>query len=803
MRRALWVMAVAVLTGSCRCDAPLKPLSAASLRVDVTEVVFPPTAVGSSSRQTLVVTNTGEQSGTVSFSTLTPFSVSKLAVEVRGAATEEVEVVFTPQTVGLVEGALEVGPLTLGLRGEGVAPPSCTTTNFCERSTFDPQSGTCLTATFPDGAACGVGCVLDGHCQQGRCLGAPVDCGDGDACTVDSCSAEGCAHAPLSCPRPADACHVAGCDSQQGCLSQAAPDGTLCAPDDCTQRTVSVCIDGACVPRERPNDGRCSNRWLPLFIPGRRDFALTWDSTRQRLVVFGGEMSQLLGDTWDFDGTTWVASSAPVSPSPRSGVGLADEPMRHQVLLFGGLTDAGVSDETWEFDGTTWARRRPLTSPSARRWAAMAWDPDRHYVLLYGGEGAQGEALADTWAWDGRTWKQVAQPALRLRDHHSAMAYDAHARHMLLHEVVELWAWDAETWVLPSPGSSGLYGTVDIAFDAVRGRLVLLQSTFPHDSTWEWDGMDWSERTPVGQPQLSDNGRLTYDGAQGHVVAHTWRTAQQSVWDGNSWSSRHALAPLEAGMANSLAFDSTRQRVVAFPGRPGTGTWEWDGHAWHDVPTVAQPPARTEPALAYDPARKQVVLFGGKAGSWFDDTWTFDGVAWVHQSPAHSPPARSGAALVFDEVRQQLVLFGGSDPRAYNDTWAWDGTDWAQLALSSSPPQTRAPVMAWDGVRHHLLLLASPPLDPTALTDTWELTDTTWAWVTSTQPPVHSPKLAWDAPHSRVVLYAGSTWEWDGQRWAQRTPTVAPFETSGCQLTPDGQASLVLLCPASAWRWLP
>ena len=41
--------------------------------------------------------------------------------------------------------------------------------------------------------------------------------------------------------------------------------------------------------------------------PRRRDSRMVYDSTRRRVVLFGGETeSGVLSDTWEFDGSRWT-----------------------------------------------------------------------------------------------------------------------------------------------------------------------------------------------------------------------------------------------------------------------------------------------------------------------------------------------------------------------------------------------------------------------------------------------------------------------------------------------------------------
>ena len=68
--------------------------------------------------------------------------------------------------------------------------------------------------------------------------------------------------------------------------------------------------------------------------------------------MFGGKpdnhSSILLGDTWEWDGSTWTLNGAS-GPSSRDNFGMAYDSGRSRTVLFGGLTSAGTSGDLWEY----------------------------------------------------------------------------------------------------------------------------------------------------------------------------------------------------------------------------------------------------------------------------------------------------------------------------------------------------------------------------------------------------------------------------------------------------------------------
>jgi len=162
---------------------------------------------------------------------------------------------------------------------------------------------------------------------------------------------------------------------------------------------------------------------------------------------------------------------------------------------------------------------------------------------------------------------------------------------------------------------------------------------------------------------------VLFGGSASGYLADTWE------WDGAQWTQRTPALSPSARNGLALAYDSARARVVLFGGGTATylaDTWEWDGTTWVNRMPAVSPPARDTHALAYDSARGRVVLFGGVRSSRLADTWEWDGTTWVNRTPAVSPPGRNAHALAYDSARGRVVLFGGYDGNGYlGDTWEY------------------------------------------------------------------------------------------------------------------------------------
>ena len=88
-------------------------------------------------------------------------------------------------------------------------------------------------------------------------------------------------------------------------------------------------------------------------------------------------------------------------PTPRSDHAMAYDSARQRVVLFGGdLGYSGYFGETWEWDGANWTQVSS-GGPSARSRHAMAYDSARQRVVLFGGYG--GDRFDDTWIYGSGT----------------------------------------------------------------------------------------------------------------------------------------------------------------------------------------------------------------------------------------------------------------------------------------------------------------------------------------------------------------------------------------------------------------
>lgn len=250
-----WLLVVLVVTS---CADPLV-VSTGSGEVEAgTAVDFPPTALGFSRVRPLTVTNRSRVAKTLTLGTAAPFSTAA-TIDVPGGMEVDVEVTFSPSSVGVVSGVLLVDGLEVALHAEGVAPRDCGAAGVCDTVRFDADTLTCVRTPKADGAACEdvLACIEAGSCQAGSCVGRAARCDDANSCTTDSCAVgSGCQHSTVECAAPSNPCQAALCDPLRGCGTAPVMDGTPCGAVSC--ELANVCLAGQCRAVVPPEGFTCS-----------------------------------------------------------------------------------------------------------------------------------------------------------------------------------------------------------------------------------------------------------------------------------------------------------------------------------------------------------------------------------------------------------------------------------------------------------------------------------------------------------------------------------------------------------------
>ena len=178
--------------------------------------------------------------------------------------------------------------------------------------------------------------------------------------------------------------------------------------------------------------------------PARRSHAMAYDAARQRVVLFGGVGANgALADTWEWDGTVWTLRTPVNAPGARLGHVMAYDGARQRVVLYGGLTAAtnGVAQaDTWEWDGTNWLARFSLSFPAARHAASLAFDTTRSRCVLFGGQNTNGNDYDETWEWNGVNWTLRQNSGIGVR-RMSAAVFDVGQQRVILFGGLQPCCW--------------------------------------------------------------------------------------------------------------------------------------------------------------------------------------------------------------------------------------------------------------------------------------------------------------------------------------------------------------------------
>ncbi|MFN0251626.1 MAG: kelch repeat-containing protein [Kofleriaceae bacterium] len=442
---------------------------------------------------------------------------------------------------------------------DGRACPAGTACDLAHQSCVDPAQLAACDGT-PDETACDAvadGVCFDGVCIASGCGNSEVEVSSGEQCD-DGNNANG------------DGCS-ADCRSTERCGNGVVDPGEAC--DDGNARSHDGCASQCLV--EEPV-------WLqaPAAVFGRTRGAAAYDAARGQFIVVGGRSnsSGYIGNTLVWRDGTWAGAMVDpvVQPSPSENAGMVFDAARGEIVLFGGFNGTPIAD-TWIWDGERWQVRDTPNRPPARSRHAMAYDPVRRQVVMFGGarsgEGVP-QYLDDTWVWDGIRWQQIVTQGPSPRADHS-MAFDPIRGELVLFggEVAidtqpipggftqftgvtkaDTWRWTGETWELLSPSTAATTG---------RGRMALFWTgtTIVSVGGWRYSRTTGMVPLPGGYSPTTEDWVLRWD-----PDLQTW----SPVTDVN--------LPIDRALPTAKAADTRGRLLVLASGltslRSGDGTWE-------------------------------------------------------------------------------------------------------------------------------------------------------------------------------------------------------------------------------------
>lgn len=164
--------------------------------------------------------------------------------------------------------------------------------------------------------------------------------------------------------------------------------------------------DGNSWDKIPPNDPEGDGNPPPLHR-----HAMAFDPIRKVTVLYGGiaETGPPFKDTWEWNGLSWhkIAVQDPEGDGNPPDLHLHKmtwDGTRERVVLFQHIGPARKKD-LWEFNGTSWRRCTPCDpdgsgEPGYRVEPAFAWDPNSGRLMLHGGQTEAENWADDLWLLD-------------------------------------------------------------------------------------------------------------------------------------------------------------------------------------------------------------------------------------------------------------------------------------------------------------------------------------------------------------------------------------------------------------------
>ena len=290
-----------------------------------------------------------------------------------------------------------------------------------------------------------------------------------------------------------------------------------------------------------------------------------------------------------------------VDPGARWGHTLVYDPVRDNVLLFGGGREPGsYLNDTWTWNGEAWEHHK-VPSPPPLGFTAAAFHAGRGTVILHGGRMEGRYTSSDTWEWDGSTWRELEAQSPYKGDHHQ-MVYVEHNDQIMAfggwdgQDVAgTTWVWDG-VWNRASEQGPRKRGAFGMTYDPQEERVILFGGLWldgQYADLWQWQNQSWEQ---LGGPY--DNSSVDH-----HAMAYDVKHRQVIMFGGKNYRYRplgttrtikgsKVLQLTEEGPSPrhslGLTYDSNRGRAILYGGKEYQGElqvalgdlWSWDGERW-------------------------------------------------------------------------------------------------------------------------------------------------------------------------------------------------------------------------------
>jgi formylglycine-generating enzyme len=317
-----------------------------------------------------------------------------------------------------------------------------------------------------------------------------------------------------------------------------------------------------------------------------------------------------------------------------------------------------------------------------------------------------------------------------------------------------------------------------MAFDAWRGRALLFGGSpwggILSNDTYEWNGFGWQKLAPVHAPSARFGGAMAYDAVRGKIVlfgGEAWDGQSQAYsdetweWDGEDWTQRSPEHIPPAITGHDMAFNPLSGRVMMMGGTSGdqplTQTWEWTGDDWNLLWQASDGNGfGSTLGLVYDPHRAGMLVYADTNQGTQLLQWT--GTDWLNLTVSIGPPA-SKSWLIFAPDREQALIMQDVMWPAVSETWVLEEDGWEARPELSHPNFTTAVATFSDYAMGEAGLIYGDGFMDVLSGDHW-----------LEQTPDQSPRsmgftagspMTFDPARNQLRLLFSGDYHWDGRFW--------------------------------------
>ncbi|MCK6422504.1 MAG: Ig-like domain-containing protein, partial [Aquabacterium sp.] len=425
--------------------------------------------------------------------------------------------------------------------------------------------------------------------------------------------------------------------------------------------------------------------------------------------------------------------------------------------------------------------------PGGRAWTEMTWDPVRAEIVLFGGNGPN---LYDNDIW---SYKTETGSWTLLDPHTHCPGNDGYSKPNGTDDTN--FKYDPVNHLYWAFGAASGYRCIGLGptrtAGAGTGPTTIVDPTLASgvdgyytewfinnaDGTAKVSGYNAGTRTlTLATPLASLTTGSTYRLYATSGAGIWYFDPSTQVWVGqNTPPGNTGPIPTQARIAPAVDY-SVSDEAFALWGGLSMGSdrsvWKLDVRTkkWTQLPVPAggAPAHRREllNSFVYDKANDVFILFGGICSYAFDaacpegtvngQTWAYrlSTNTWVNMSPTTAPTPRAQHLMAYDDEHGVVVLFGGgAGGSETNDTWVYHypSNTWTPLAPASAPAPRRLGQIAYNPVTRQTIIFGGATTGVGERSDIWALK------LTGAAPPNTPPSVSLTSPAPGTTYTAPAT----------------------------------------------